>query len=58
MWSTLLEALHALARRSVSMKRNVLALLEQLKSEGSKKIKILMSDSMTEHDQAACTSKK
>lgn len=40
------------------MKRNVLALLEQLKSEGSKKIKILMSDSMTEHDQAACTSKK
>jgi hypothetical protein len=58
MWSSVLEALHALARRSVSMKRNALALVEQLKSEGSKKIKVLMSDSMTEYDRAACTSKK
>jgi hypothetical protein len=40
------------------MKINALALLEQLKSEGSKKIKVFMSDSMTKHDRVACTSMK
>jgi hypothetical protein len=58
MWSSALEALHVLARRSVAMKINALALLEQLKSEGSKKIKVLMSNSMTKHDRVACTSMK
>lgn len=58
MWSSALEALHALARRSVSMKRNALALLGQLKSEGSRKMKVLMSDSMTEYNRVVCTSMK
>jgi hypothetical protein len=40
------------------MKRNALALLGQLKSEGSRKMKVLMSDSMTEYNRVVCTSMK